>query len=581
MFASDYKPLTLANPFAIAADILDPPEPGEDELLAEVCSMSLRDFVREAWVVVEAQTRYVSNWHIDCICEHLEAVTAGELPRLLINQPPRTMKSRTVGVFWPAWEWMLSPATRWLYASYASELAERDSRHCRRLIKSVGGKSTGKLFERIGYQGVLRLISGGITPWQITDDQDAQKRFESTESGMRMATGRKALGTGEGGDRIVIDDPLSAEQARSEVEREACNRWWDETMSTRKNSPLATQTIVMQRLHENDLSGHVIAQDTGWHHLCLPGEYEPKHIYCYPKSVTLVDREYLIQTDDDDGQPVTQVLTVPGGRELQGDPRTDSGEPIDPVRLSEDKLKELRTELGAYGYAGQIQQIPSPQEGGMFKRTWWKRYRRDEMPPQWLRVVTSWDMTFKETDKASASYVVGGLWGVDGADRYLLALIRGKFSFVDSVKAVRAMAGFRIKASAHLVEEKANGSAVISTLQRKITGMIPIEPDGGKEARAAAIEPIIEGGNVYVPAAEYIPAPAGYEPTATDDFIQEFAVFPNGTHDDMVDMTSQALTWLEAKKGGVSTQSRIQAGPNTVVRRGDLVLIGDKYIDKP
>lgn len=217
----------------------------------------------------------------------------------------------------------------------------------------------------------------------------------------------------------------------------------------------------------------------------------------------------------------------------------------------------------------------------MFKRAWWKFWTVESLPPTWQQLVTSWDMTFKDTESAAASYVVGQVWGVDGADRYLLAQVRAQLGFTDTQKAVKAMADYIPDARAKLVEEKANGAAVIDSLKSKVGGLVPIQPEGGKEARAAAVEPLVEAGNVYLPDAEHIPAPRGYEATSVTDFIEECAVFPNGTHDDQVDTMTQALNWLETRSGGASTQSRLREGSEHVVRRGDLVLRGEKYIDKP
>lgn len=559
--------------FDLAADLLDPPL-NEDYELALACQSSLSTFVRQAWCIVEPQTPFVSGWHIDTICEHLEAVTAGQLPRLAINQPPRTMKSLTVNVFWPAWEWLTSPWIRWLMATYAADLALRDSTKCRDVIQSRGGVEEGGLLARIGYRGLLRLLGQS---WELTGDQNAKQRYNNTATGFRLATSRKGMGTGEGGDRIVIDDPISAEQSRSKTERDAVNAWWDGTMTTRFNNQRATAVVVMQRLHENDLTGHLLAKESGWHHLCLPARYEPSHPFVYPDRVKLPERRYPVQNRD--GGVGEEI--VPGGRELPGDPRIREGELLEPVRLSDAELDRLAKELGSYGFAGQAQQRPAPAEGGMFKRWWWKRWTPESLPPFWERVVTSWDMDFGSTVEGT-SYVVGQVWGIDGADFYLLAQIRLRMTFTESLRAVRAMADFMPSATAKLVEKKANGAAVVDMLTRQIPGMIEIEPEGGKEVRAAALEPIVEAGNVFLPRADYIPCPGDYEPTATEDFIDEYAVFPNGSSDDQVDAGSQMVNWILGKRVDVNviTYKNHDAAP-TVVHDGDLTLIGEHYADRP
>lgn len=505
------------------------PQPGDDAHQARDGTLRLRDFVRAAWPLVEPATPFVSSWHIDCICEHLEAQTAGDLPRLIINQPPRTMKSLNVAVFWPAWEWLRAPHIRWLFASYAESLSIRDSARMRRLILSQGGRQDGTIFQRVGYQGVLRMLEAPA--WALMHDQNVKKKYETTEMGMRLATSVGGTATGEGGDRIVVDDPINAEQARSETERQAANTWWDETMTTRFNNAEATATLVMQRLHEKDLTGHLLEQG-GWHHLCLPAEYEPSTPFTYPDHVEL-----------------------PSGRELTGDPRTTPGELLDPERLPRTRLIELERALGSYGYAGQMQQRPSPSEGGMFKRSWFRSYPpafEDRLHLGFDRVLQSWDMRFSDSQKAASSYVVGQVWGLHGADAYLLGQIRGRFSFVQTVAAVQALSEWRPDAIAKLVEKKANGEAVISLLKRRVPGLIAIEPDSSKEARAAAVTPLVEAGNVVLPAAELIPCPPSMlvegevvelAPTSVAVFVEEHATFPNAANDDQVDALSQALSW--------------------------------------
>ena len=192
--------------------------PTDDEFLAEDARRSLRAFVAEAWPVLEPGTPYVANWHIDAISDHLEAITRGELNRLIINIPPRHMKSLAVTVFWPTWEWLSHPERRFLFSSYAQTLSTRDSLKCRRLIQLPGfydpraPASERTLVERIGYMGVVRLLAEmrGEQPWQLTGDQSTKQRFENSRTGYRIATSVGGAATGEGGDRVVCDDPHKA-----------------------------------------------------------------------------------------------------------------------------------------------------------------------------------------------------------------------------------------------------------------------------------------------------------------------------------------------------------------------------------
>jgi predicted phage terminase large subunit-like protein len=501
--------------------------PDRDRVTAELCRRSLRRFIREAWPVVEPGTPYVENWHVAAIAEMLEAVSAGEVRRVVINIPPRAMKSLTVAVFWPAWEWLRRPEGRWLSLSYALTLSLRDAMRMRRLVLSqplADATPGSSLIARRGYGGLLDLIG---QDWTLTADQKTKGRFENTRTGYRIATSFGGVATGEGGDRIVIDDPHSAASARSAAERESAIEWYDGTIPTRLNDPDRSSIVVVaQRLHERDLSGHLLdATDSDWTHLCLPARYEPTHPLVSPARITL-----------------------PSGATIAGDRRTVPGETLDVVRLSDARLDELERDLGSYGFAGQMQQRPAPAEGGMFKRSWWQRFRFAELP-DFDRTVQSWDMRFSDSQKASSSFVVGQVWGVVGADLYLLAQARGRLSFTESLRAVEALTAMHPEAAAKLIEAKANGPAVIDTLKHRIPGLIPLGTEGGKEVRAAAVQPRVEAGNVYLPASDYIPAPDGYDPTATDDFIGEFATFPNGANDDQVDSLSQLAAWIETAPG--------------------------------
>lgn len=476
---------------------------GPQEIQRELATRRLRHFVRLAWHVVEPATVYVPNWHIDAICEHLEAVSRGEIRNLLINMPPRHMKSLLCSVFWPAWEWTTSPHVRWLYASYAQSLSTRDSLKCRRLIESPWYQ------ERWG------------DVYQLADDQNLKMRFENDRTGYRIATSVGGAATGEGGDRIIADDPHNALEAPSAAIRESTLAWWDETMSTRLNNQrTGTKVIVMQRLHEKDLSGHVLAQG-GYEHLCLPAEYEG-----------------------------TKVYTSIGW----SDPRTEPGELLCPERFGPVELAALKVALGSYGAAGQLQQRPAPAEGGLLKRTWWGFYR--ERPARFDEVLQSWDMAFKDTK--SSDYVVGQVWGRIGAEKYLLDQVRDRMDFPATVQAVRTLTAKWPQAHAKLVEDKANGPAVIAQLKREIAGLIAVEPEGGKVARVNAVSPTIEAGNVYLPDPSIAPW--------IGDFLTECSQFPNGAHDDQVDAMSQALNRMQQHgppaTGAVDADIRSVYGPS-------------------
>lgn len=480
--------------------------PTLEEIRAEKARRRLNEFIKQAWHVVEPSTPYMHGWHIDAIAEHLEAVSKKQIKNLVINMPPRHMKSLAVSVFWPCWEWITYPETRWLFASYAASLSVRDSRKCRLIIQSPW------------YQRLWGHV------YQLMGDQNVKSRFENDKMGYRLATSVGGTGTGEGGDRVVVDDPHNVNDAESDAIRESTLEWWDQAMSTRLNDPkTGARVIVMQRVHERDLTGHVLEQG-GYEHLCLPAEYEP-----------------------------TTQVTCLGWK----DPRTEIDELLWPERMGRAELDDLKMRLGSYGAAGQLQQRPSPAGGGILKRFWWRFWRpaQVELPPVTLkspdgtyvnmeavalpekfeRTLQSWDMAFKDT-KASA-YVVGQVWGKHKADKFLLDQFRDKMDFVRTVQAVRALSAKWPHVAEKLVEDKANGPAVIASLRSEIAGMIPVDPEGSKEARAFAVSPQIEAGNVYLPHPSLVPWVWG--------LIEECASFPAGSYADQVDALTQALHRME------------------------------------
>src|SRR5882724_54059 len=318
------------------------------EIDRELATRSLRAFIQQAWPVLQPATPFVPGWHIDALCEHLEAITYGQIRNLVINIPPRHMKSLAVSVFWPCWEWARWPERRWLFASYAESLSLRDSRHCRTVVQSP--------WYRCNWGDVFVL----------TEDQNEKRRFDNDKTGYRIASSVGGANTGEGGDRIVCDDPHNVKEAESDAARKGVCDWYDQVMSTRVNDPkTAARVIIMQRVHEADLSGHVLAQG-GYEHLCLPAEYE--------------------------GSKRTTVIGW-------SDPRTELGELLWPERFGHAEIAELKLRLGSYGAAGQLQQRPSPAEGGILKRHWWRRYQSNEHPLRLDVMIQSWDLAFKDTKK--------------------------------------------------------------------------------------------------------------------------------------------------------------------------------------
>jgi predicted phage terminase large subunit-like protein len=482
--------------------------PLEIHLRSEKARRSFRVFLEQAWPVLEPNTPFVPGIHIDAVCKHLQAIADGRIKNLIINMPPGHAKSLQVAVFWPAWIWIDHPGLRWLFASHKADLAIRDSVKCRRLIES------GWYQKRWGDRFKLR------------GDQNEKARFENTATGYRLVT-TVGAGTGERADIVVVDDPTSVDQAESDVERKTANEWWNGTMSTRLNDfKTGHLVVVQQRLHEDDLTGNLLEKG-GYELLMLPEEYEP-------------DRA---------------CRTSIGWR----DPRTTPGELLWPEKNGPAEVEQLKHDLGSYRYAGQYQQRPSPAGGGIFKRWWWRYWKPKvmnlgpvtvkladggtlqinpvDLPDEFDETIQSWDMAFK--DLKDSDYVAGGVWASKGPNRYLLDQRRERLGFPGSVAAVEAMTLKYPKATAKLVEDKANGPAVIATLKTKIGGLIAVNPEGGKIARANAVSPLVESGNVFLPH----PAIAPW----VDAYIEELAIFPAGRNDDQVDQTTQALLRIRTR----------------------------------
>lgn len=219
--------------------------------------MTLHEFTRESWDIVEPTTPYIDNWHIGAVTEHLTAATYGEIRKLVINIPPGFMKSLLACVFWFAWTWTFRPSSRWLYTAYAETLATRDSVRCRNLIRSPWYQ------ERWGNRFAMR------------GDQNLKTYYENDRTGYRIAAGVGGLGTGFRGDFVIVDDPHKVKEAESDVQREEVNRWWLETMSTRVNDPRSSvHVVIMQRLHDEDLTGTILEKELGYTHLCYDRETE-------------------------------------------------------------------------------------------------------------------------------------------------------------------------------------------------------------------------------------------------------------------------------------------------------------------
>lgn len=478
----------------------------EGSLLSE----SLYEFVKAAWHVCEPSARFVDNWHIRVICEHLEAVSDGRILRLIVNIPPRSMKSTIISVMWPAWDWTRNPSRKWLFASYGQDLATRDAIATRRLIASPWFQARwGHVFE-------------------LTSDQNQKTRYDNSKLGYRLSTSVGGRATGEGGDIIVADDPHNVREAESDAVRKGTCAWWFESMSTRGNDPeRAARVIVMQRVHEEDLTAECLKRG-GYEHLCLPMEFERKH--------------------------PTLSSTSLGFK----DPRTKEGELLWPARYTPAALKKLKIDLGEYGAAGQLQQRPSPRGGGLFKEEHVMLWPHDEELPDYEYIVQSYDTAY--TEDTANDPVACTVWGIFRQKNVPYAMLLDAWddhlNYPQLRKKVvadwKARYGGRRgqpmhparRASAVLVEDKGSGISLLQDLRLARVPVVSYNPGkADKYARAQNILPLYELDMFYVIESSKEP---GQAISWARPFLKQLSGFGANTtaHDDYVDTFTQVARHL-------------------------------------
>lgn len=471
---------------------------------------SLRRFTESAWHLIEPGTVFIPNWHIDAICEHLEAAVAGQIRNLLITMPPRHMKSIGASVTLQPWLWIKRASLRFLYSSYALNLSIRDALKSRRIIQSQW------------YQ------DRWAAKFRMTSDQNAKVRFENDKTGFRVATSVDGMGTGEGGDFVIVDDPHNVKEGESEVQRQNVLDWWDGTMSTRLNDPkTGIKIIIMQRVHEHDLAAHVLEQG-GYVHLNLPAEYEGK------KNRTSIGWE---------------------------DPRKKKGELMWPARFGKPELDEIKLRLGPYRASGQLQQHPTPVEGGILKRTYFRLWAPDKRLPIFHFILQSYDTAFtdKTVNDPSACttwglFKIKGLWNImlldNWRDHLTYPILRKRVKL--DRKAEYGEGEDMRKPDLILIENKGSGITLIQDLGLAGIAAWPYNPNkADKMVRAIATTPFGAAGHIWLLESNKRRG----EPIADQQpFLDECLKFgPTSDKDDYVDTFSQAVQYfrdhgmLEAK----------------------------------
>jgi predicted phage terminase large subunit-like protein len=413
-------------------------------------------------------------------------VDNSEILRLIINIPPRHMKSIQTTVCHPAWSWIKKPEKRFIKVSYSDSLSRKHNVLCRDIITSPW------------YQG------NWSDKFTLKDDVNRQNEFKNNHHGMMYSTSVGGSITGEGGDVIIVDDPQSPLMANSATEREASIAFFKNTLQTRLNDPKkGAIIIIMQRLHENDLTGYVLEESLGYHHLCLPAEAPKRTIVHFPIS----------------------------GREII----REEGDLLNPSRFDKDALEGLKKSMGSAQYAGQFQQTPAPAEGIIFKREWLGNFFKNA--PHQNMLIQTWDMPFTKSE--GSAKCAGLIMGRSGSDIYIHDLVNDKMTFTESAAAVRTLTGKWPKARAKVIENKANGPAIVDYLKKEIPGMVEFNPKGSKEERAISVTPYFEAGNIW------FPDPATHP--WVHDLINDLLIFPKGTYKDTVDAMVQGILYLMDK----------------------------------
>lgn len=476
--------------------------------------LSFYEFFKQAWHVIEPGVELVDGWYLQAVADHLQAAFQRDIKRLIINIPPRTNKTNLCSVAFPAWVWIHNPSEQFVYASYSDSLAKGHSLKCRRLIDSLWFQ------QRWGHR------------FRLSKDQNAKGFFDNNRNGARITTSVRATTTGRGGNILIADDPNNANEAESEVKLQRVRDWWDGTWASRLNNPKHDVKILMQqRIHALDNTGHVLAndEDEEWKKLILPMEFEV-------------------------GRRARTIILPNTNGKVWEDPRTYEGELLCADRISIKEINQLKRDLGTYGYSGQYQQRPSPEEGGIIKKAWFQWWKQDTLPEMEF-VLQSWDTAISDEDYSS--YSACTTWGIFRDRHYienimLLSLWRGRLEYPelrDMMK--RLYYDYRNTDTLSnpkftgrvvdlcLVESKASGLPLIQDMNRAGIRAVPVIPKGEKIGRVRMVSALIEAGRVWIPA--QAPQFTRLIPEA-EKLIEEVVSFPTGASDDIIDSMTQALS---------------------------------------
>lgn len=498
-------------------------------LQIEMLRREFREFIPEAWKIMEPGAPFIGGRHIDAMADHLTFVSLGDISDLVINIPPRHSKSSIVAVAWPAWEWTWNPSVQWLFATYAQALTIRDSVKCRRLIGSYW----------------YRKLWGSV--FELTGDQNQKQRFDNTRNGYRLATSVGGTATGEGGDRIVVDDAHNMIEIESDVIRAGVIDWWRNAMSTRGNNPKTVgRVIVGQRGHHLDLPGYAI-QSGNWVHLNLPGYFDPTR-----RCQTYAKKDGARRH----GQPpgVVERFREPlqAGEMIWQDWRTKKDELLTPSRFGRQEMMKLASELTTRAFAAQIQQNPSEDEGNILKRTAWRKWDDPELP-RCSAILQFYDTAFEE-DEAN-DYCARTTWGIFEHEEIATAdtpwSIRGKSQVrtcaillekmkermeYPELRADAMAANDRWKPDRVIIEKKSSGHSLAQEMRRAGIPVTRVKVTESKISRAHAATLVFERGCIWYPDRAW-----------ATEVIEDCAKFPTGSDDDIVDTVTMCALYLRRR----------------------------------
>lgn len=451
--------------------------------------VTFHEFIEKVFKTINPDDEFKDNWHIRYLAKVLESTRLGETEkrRMIVNLPPRALKSIIISVAWPAWILGQNPSKKIIAVSYSQHLANKLSSDCRVVMQSDWYKA---MFPKT----------------RIERGNNAKSKFVTTEQGFRFATSVLGTLTGEGSDFVVIDDPMTPLQASSHGKREGVTDWFDQTLLSRLNDKKkGVIMLVMQRLHQKDLTGHLLNKGN-WDKIVMPA--------IAPANKTYEISDFIHHRKEK--------------------------EALHPERESLEDLEKLKNEMGSRAFNAQYQQDPMASTSQLMNSKWLRRYNTNAEPPSGY-IYQSWDCAFKVTDESD--YSVCTTWRVTSNCLYLVDVFRDKLNFPDLKNQVIRLYE-RYSPAGVIIEDKAAGQSLIQQLQAET--MLPVlsfMPKRDKETRFVTVTPMLEAGKVYVP----------YAAPWLAEFELEMMNFPHAKHDDQVDSVTQFLSWY-ADRG---KQSRI------------------------